>query len=76
MESIYLVGADDVTRAASSMREAADDMTIAAQTIAAANEQQRQWMEACLDRFEALVDRLLAPGPLVLPGVKDRRPPT
>lgn len=76
MDSIYLVGAEDVKRAASSMYMAAEEMASAARTISSAHEQQRQWMEAWLDRFEALVDRLLAPGPLVLPGVEDRRPST
>ena len=52
MENIVLIGAEDVRRAGSEMREAAERMCRAAAEIAVALDGHRQWADAWLDRFE------------------------
>lgn len=53
MESIHLHGAEDVQRAASQIRQAADVMGAAAQCIQYALEQHQRFMTDWLDRVEA-----------------------
>lgn len=54
-----LVGAEDVSRAASNMRSAADDMTRAAANIAAALEQHQRFLDDWLVRADGLAqDRI------------------
>ena len=59
-EYVTLLGAEEVGRAASSMREAAAQMSSAASSIDWANQQQRQFMDDWLVRFEAAVAALTA----------------
>ncbi|HXU23044.1 MAG TPA: hypothetical protein VN697_03330 [Tepidiformaceae bacterium] len=60
MDSVYLVGHEDVRSAASVMQSAADDMRNAAGTISSAVYDHRVAMQDALDRFEGLVERLEA----------------
>lgn len=53
MEYVQLMGAEEVSRAASTMREAAQEMSRAAGNIQAAMHEQRVWMDEWLARFEA-----------------------
>ena len=52
---VTLVGAEDVSRAASTMRSAADTMVSAASTIDFAHQQQRQFLDDWLMRFEQVL---------------------
>lgn len=52
MESIHLIGAEDVSRAGYTMRDAAREMRDAANIISGALEDQRRFMEDWLTRFE------------------------
>jgi hypothetical protein len=54
-EYMHLVGAEDVSRAASTMRSAAETMSSAASSIDFANQQQRQFMDDWLQRFEQVL---------------------
>ncbi len=51
MESIYLVGSEQVQSAGRQMGNAADDMIRAANTIASENEQQRRFLNDWLTQF-------------------------
>lgn len=55
MDSMILVGADDVRRAGQQMMQAAQQMSDAAGRIEAAFYQRRQWEEEYLARIEAIV---------------------
>lgn len=58
-EYVHLVGAEDVSRAASSMRSAADEMHRAADQITFALEQHQQFLTNWLDLLNAtLSDRI------------------
>lgn len=60
MESIYLHGSEDVSRAASSMREAAREMQSAASSIQGIFDQYRMFMDDWLQRYEVLMSASLA----------------
>ncbi len=55
---ITLMGAEEVSRAASGMREAASEMSRAASSFDNAADRQRMNMDDWLVRFEALVERM------------------
>lgn len=55
MAHIYLDGAEDVQRAANTMRQAALDMQAAASQIDNTFYQRRLWEEEYLNRIEAIV---------------------
>lgn len=58
MQSIHLHGAEDVSRAASSMRSAADEMSRAASSINHALEQHQYFLNDWLSRLDGvLTDR-------------------
>lgn len=57
MDSIYLIGADDVRSAGNRMQAAADDMKSAANSLEFAFERQRLFMDDWLARFEAVLDK-------------------
>lgn len=60
MESIHLIGAEDVRRAVGEMQDAAHSMKQAANLMSEVVGQQRDNMTEALDRFEALVTRFEA----------------
>ena len=51
MESINLIGSEQVQSAGRQMREAAEEMLRAANTIASENERQRQFLDDWLQRL-------------------------
>ncbi len=53
METIHLIGAEDVRAAGVQIRGAADTISRAAQSIAYSNETQQQFLTQWLERFEA-----------------------
>ena len=53
MESIYLVGSEQVQSAARQMSEAADQMRRAANTLSSENEFQRRFLDDWLQRLAA-----------------------
>lgn len=55
MENIVLIGAEDVRRAGSEMRAAAEQMTRAAAEITGALQGFREWGDAWLATFEQIV---------------------
>ena len=57
METVTLIGAEDVRRAASTMRGAAEEMTRAANTVYEALFQHQRFMEDWLVRFEAALEK-------------------
>lgn len=57
---VTLLGAEDVSRAGSAMREAAQEMQSAAHSIDYSNSQQRQYLDDWLVRFEGAIARLTA----------------
>jgi hypothetical protein len=59
MEYIVLIGTEDVTRAASAMRQAAEMMQGVASQIDYTMQQRMQWEEEYLQRIEAIVNREL-----------------
>jgi hypothetical protein len=59
MEYIVLIGTEDVTRAASAMRQAAEMMQGVASQIDYTMHQRMQWEEEYLQRIEAIVNREL-----------------
>jgi len=56
MESIYLAGSEDVSKAGSAMREAASSMNSAASNISFALESHQRFMDDWLYRFQALLE--------------------
>jgi hypothetical protein len=54
-EFVHLIGADEVSRAAYTMRDAAHEMKSAAGTIDEALRHHRQFMDDWLARFEQIV---------------------
>lgn len=54
MESIFLVGSEEVSRAASRIASAAEDFNHVADRLEAAFERRRQWEEEYLQRLEAV----------------------
>ena len=62
MENINLIGAEQVQTAARQLREAADEMLRAANTIASENERQRafldDWLQRLMGAFEDHVTML------------------
>lgn len=62
MQTVHLIGAEDVSRAASTMRSAADDMRSAAGSIDSALERHQRFLDDWLQRAEALVERIEAAG--------------
>lgn len=57
-EYMHLVGAEDVSRAASTMSSAASEISGAARSIDWSMEQQRRFMDDWLQRFEEVVEKL------------------
>jgi len=57
METITLMGAEEVRQAASTMRNAATEMTRAANTIQESLWQQQKFLEDWLGRFEAILEK-------------------
>lgn len=55
-QDILLIGADDVQRAATSLRGAATEMQAAAGTIDHALREHRVWMDTWLQEFRALLE--------------------
>lgn len=55
---VTLMGAEEVSRAASNMREAAAEMNRAASSFDHAADRQRMNMDDWLVRFEALIERM------------------
>jgi hypothetical protein len=53
MESIYLMGSEDVRSASSTMSRAAEQMQGAASNVASALEQHQRFLDDWLSRFEA-----------------------
>jgi hypothetical protein len=64
-DRMYLVGADDVSRAGSQMREAAAEMLRAAGNIAYALEAHQRWADDWLQRLQAILDSLRPGGPAI-----------
>jgi hypothetical protein len=58
VESIHLLGADDVRSAGYAMRDAAGEMKRAAESVDFTADQHRRRVEEWLARFEALVERM------------------
>ena len=58
MNTMYLVGTEEVQRAAQSMRVAADTMRAAADNLDSSLERHRQYLDEWLVRLEAAIDRL------------------
>lgn len=58
LDRVVLVGADDVSRAASTMREAAAEMQRAAGNISYALEAHQRWADDWLGRLQAILDSL------------------
>jgi hypothetical protein len=56
MESILLIGAEDVRSAANTMCSAAEDMQRAASNISHALEMHHRFMDEWLQRFQAVVE--------------------
>lgn len=56
MQSIHLIGSEDVSRAASSMREAASTMQSAASNIAYSLEQHQRFLDDWLQRLTTLLE--------------------
>ena len=54
MQTVELIGAEQVQRAGHTMREAAADMQRAANEITEAMERNRRWWDEWLHRLEAL----------------------
>jgi RecA/RadA recombinase len=54
---ITLLGAEDVSRAANSMRDAASTMSSAASSMVSAVEFQQRVMDDWLNRFEAVLEK-------------------
>ena len=61
MDTMYLVGSEDVMRAGHNIASAASDMQRAADTISAAFEQQQRWMDSWLDRLKDVLEGSLKP---------------
>ena len=61
MESIFLSGSEDVSRAASTMREAAATMNGAASSISHSLEQHQRFMDDWLYRLQALLEEQQKP---------------
>lgn len=59
-EYITLVGAEEVSRAASSMRSAADDMQRAASSYQYVVDQQQRFMDDWLQRLEVVLSAALS----------------
>ncbi len=57
METIVLIGAEDVQRAGSTMRDAATEMSRAAETIREAFSQQQRFMDDWLMRLEVALEK-------------------
>jgi hypothetical protein len=62
MDHVTLIGAETVERAGHNMSAAAREMTRAAEDIASALRRQREFMDAWLDRFEAVMAHQKAGG--------------
>lgn len=58
METMVLMGSEDVSRAAGQMREAASEMNRAAGSIEFALRQHENFMNDWLSRFEAAIERM------------------
>lgn len=56
---VTLLGAEDVQRAGHTISSAANSMQSAASSIAQTAEQQQQYMEEWIGRFETAVDKLV-----------------
>lgn len=56
MESVHLIGAEDVRSAANTMRSAAEDMQRAASNIAHALEMHHRFMDDWLLRFQTVME--------------------
>jgi len=57
-EYIHLIGAEDIRNAAVSMRQAADDMKCAANSISETFISQRNYMDEWIGRFENAVKEM------------------
>lgn len=58
METVHLIGAEDVRSAGNTISGAADEMKRAAGNIDYALQQHQRFMDDWLQRFEAVVDKL------------------
>ena len=56
MESIYLMGSEDVRSAANTMRSAAEEMNRAASYFQSVVEQQQRFMDDWLDRLQTAME--------------------
>lgn len=57
MDYIHLMGSEDVSRAGSAMREAANEMRRAASEIESALQQHRIFMDEWISRFEQALEQ-------------------
>lgn len=57
MDSVYLHGSEDVSRAASQMASAASSMQSAASSIASSLEQNQRFLDDWLQRLEAVLEQ-------------------
>lgn len=58
METIYLVGAEDVLRAGNNISGAADTIQSAANSMSGTFGEQKRYMEEWMYRFETAIDKL------------------
>jgi hypothetical protein len=61
MDSIYLHGSEDVSRAAGTMRSAAETMTHVASSISFTLEQHQRFMDDWLYRFQQVLENSNVP---------------
>ena len=64
LDFIHLAGADDVARAGSAMRQAAEEMQRAASNLAAALAMHERWMDDWLSRFQSVMETACPPRPM------------
>jgi len=57
MENVYLIGSEDVSRAAQSMRSAADEMNRAAASIDGSLDRFQRFMDDWLQRLESAMEK-------------------